>query len=453
MRIIVAGCGKLGMLLAENLTMENHRVTVIDKDPEVLARCEDNFDVRCCPGSCVNVSVLEEADIKHTDILIATTISDETNMLCSMIGKKLGVQYTIARIRDPEYLGSINFITGELNIDAIVNPERSTAREISRMLRLPFAASVETFARGMVEMVEIRITGDEPFVGVPLNDLFSKYKTMPRVLFCAVSRGKEAIIPNGEFIIQEGDSIFVVADPASTSKFFKYIGKDTRTPKNALIIGGSRIAYYLSNILSDSNIHTKLIESNEEKARMLDSELERTDVVVGDGTDVNLLMSEGLASFDSFIALTDRDEENIMAGLYAKTATSAKVVVKSNRMNYTELLSGMNMDGVISATQIAYNIIIRAVRARANSTGSAVQRMYRIMGARAEALEFIASPDATYIGKPLSTLHIAKGAIVAVIVHGNKVIVPFGGDMIQAKDRVIIITMNKGITDLSDVLK
>jgi len=453
MRIIVAGCGKLGMLLAENLTLEGHRVTVIDKDQEVLSRCEDSYDVRTCHGSCVTNSVLEEADIKHTDVLIVTTISDETNMLCCLIGKKLGAKYTIARIRDPEYLGSINFITSELCIDAIANPERATAREISRMLRLPFAASVETFARGLVEMVEIRVSGDEPFVGVPLNDLFSKYKSMPRVLFCAVSRGKEAIIPTGEFVIQEGDSIFVAADPATTTKFFKYIGKDTRTPKNALIIGGSRIAYYLANNLNESNIHTKIIETNEEKARMLDSELDRTSVVVGDGTDVNLLMSEGLKSFDAFIALTDRDEENIMAGMYAKTVTNAKVVVKNNRLNYSELLSSMSMDGVISATQTAYNIIVRAVRARANSTGSAVQRMYRIMGARAEALEFIASPGAPYVNKPLSTLQIMKGAIVAVIVHGNKVIVPFGGDMIQENDRVIIITMNKGVLDLSDVLK
>lgn len=452
MRIIVAGCGKLGMLLAENLTNEGHRVTVIDKDPDVLSHCEDILDVRGCHGSCVSVSVLEEADIKHADVLIGTTISDETNMLCCLIGKKMGAKYTIARIRDPEYIGSVNFITGEFAIDVIANPERATAREISRMLRLPFAANVETFARGLVEMVEIRVTGDEPFVGCPLNELGTKCKGMPRVLFCAVTRDKEAFIPTGDFVIKEGDSIAIAADPATTTSFFKFIGKDTRAAKNALIVGGSRIAYYLSTILTDSNIKTKLIENNEEKARKLDMELEKTEVVWGDGTDKNLLLSEGLESFSAFIALTDRDEENIMAGLYAKTVSNAKVIVKNNRLNYTELLEGLGMDGIISPTQIANNIIVRAVRARSNSTGSAVQRLYRIMGARAEAIEFIANKGAGYLNRPLSKLHITEGAIVAMIVHDHKATVPFGGDVIQENDHVVVITMKKGIIDLNDVL-
>ena len=453
MRIVIAGSGKLGSMLARTVSAEYHDVTVIDEDQAALDRMED-LDVLPVKGNAVSINSLEEADIKHADILVATMRSDESNMLCCLISKRLGAKYTIARIRDPEYLKSMSFVTQELGIDYVANPERATAREIGRMLRFPFTASgVETFARGLVEMVEMRVNGDEPFVGIPLSEYFRNRTANLRVLFCGIMRQGQAIIPKGDFIIREGDNIFVCADYASITSFFRILGKNTKAAKDAMIVGGSRIGFYLCNILEEAGVKTKLIEQNEEKARHLDELLRSTTVICGDGTDQEMLLSEGLKTTDAFVALTDRDEENLMAGLYATHSSNARIIVKSNRLNYSQLLTEMGLESIISPSQIACNIILRAIRARIAGEKSGVERMYRIMDGQAEALEFIVKEGESYLGKTLNDLNVDPDTIVAVIVRGNRVIVPFGGDVIEAGDRVVIMTKRQGVASLGDVLK
>ncbi|MBQ3079661.1 MAG: Trk system potassium transporter TrkA [Clostridia bacterium] len=452
MRIIIVGCGKMGLLLAERLIAEKHDVTLIDRDEAVLEHAMDTLDALTIKGNGVSVATLQEADIKHTDIVIATTVSDETNMLCCLTSKLQGAKYTIARIRDPEYLTSLHFITKELFINYVVNPERATAREISRMLRLPFAASIETFARGRVEMVEIRATGREPFVEIPLKDLYKKHSSLPRVLFCAIERSGRAIIPKGDFIIHSGDKVFIASDTPTISAFFKAMGKDTRGVHDAMIVGGSRIAYYLAQLLQDSGVKTTIIENKPHKARWLSEELKDATIIQGDGTDQQLLLSEGLSDAQSFITLTDRDEENLMAGMYASRHTKGKVIVKSNRTSYSELLKDMGLESIISPTQIACNIVLRTVRARANADGTTVERMYSLIGGNAEALEFIPRAGASYLGIPLKNLKIHENVLVAVIVRSGHVLVPFGDDTIEADDHVVIITKEMGIVDLGDVI-
>ncbi len=452
MRILIVGGGKMGGMLAERLTQEKHDVTIIDRDEAVLDRINETLDALTVKGSGVSVDSLNEADAKHADIVIAATVSDETNMLCCLTAKRLGAKYTIARIRDPEYLGSLYFLQKELSINYVVNPERATAREISRMLRLPFAVSIETFARGLVEMVEFKADGREPFIGVPLRDLYKRHPLLPRVLFCLVERDHKPIIPKGDFIIREGDSVFAASDTSTISKFFTAIGKNTRGAQNAMIIGGSRIAYYLAASLRDTSVKAKIIEYKPEKARWLSEELHGVTIIQGDGTNQQLLLSEGLHSANAFIALTDRDEENLMAGLYATRHTEGKVIVKNNRMNYSELLNSMGLDSIVSPMQIACNIIMRTVRARANTVGTTVERMYRLMSGKAEALEFVVKADAPYIGVQLKDLHVSENALVAVIVRGGHVLVPFGEDTIEADDHVVMITKETGIVDLGDML-
>lgn len=452
MRIAIVGCGKMGSILADRLVAEKHDVTIIDRDEQVLENCMDRLDALTVKGSGVSVQTLTEADIKHMDIVIATTVSDETNMLCCLTANRLGAKYTIARIRDPEYLGSMSFLSKELYIDYVVNPERATAREISRVLRLPFAVSIETFARGRVEMVEFRAEGTEPFVGVPLSELYTRFKQLPQVLFSAVEREQKAFIPRGDFVIQPGDSVFVTAAPATITAFFKALGKNTRGVHDTMIVGGSRIAYYLSVLLHESGVNTTIVERSPEKSRWLSEELPFTDIIQGDGTDQQLLLSEGLNNNDAFIALTDRDEENIMTGLFALHNSSCKVIVKNNRLNFSELMRSMGMDGVISPLQIACNIILRTVRTRANAGGTTVERMYRLMDGKIEALEFVARQGAPYIGKPLSALRVREGALIAVIVRGSTVRVPFGSDTIEGEDRVVVVTRETGIMDLGDII-
>jgi len=451
MKILIVGCGKLGMLIAEKLIEEKHNITIVDRNEDVLNDCLETLDALTVKGSGVSFDTLQEADVKNTDIVIATTMSDETNMLCCLMAKKLGAKYSVARIRDPEYLSGLSFLTKELNINYVVNPDRATAREISRMLRLPFASSIETFARGLVEMVEIRTKGHEPFVDIPLKELYKRYPSLPKVLFCIVEREKRAIIPKGDFIIHEGDSVFITADTTTVTNFFKAIGKNTRGVHDAMIIGGSRTAYYLARSLSDSGVKTTIIESRAEQARFLSELLEDVAIIHGDGTDHELLMSEGLDTADAFIALTGRDEENMLTGLYASHNTNAKVIVKNTRLNYPDLLKKIGLESIVSPRQIACNIILRTVRARANTDGTMVERMYSLINGKAEALEFIARADASYIGIPLRTLKIKEDALVAVIVRNGHVRVPFGDDEIRADDHVIIITMGTGISDLEDI--
>ena len=450
MRIAIVGCGKMGSMLADRLVAEKHDITIIDRDPQVLQNCMDTLDALTVRGSGVSSEALREAEIQRADIVIATTVSDETNMLCCLTAKNMGAKYTIARIRDPEYLKSVPFLTKELSINYVVNPERATAREISRMLRLPFATSVETFARGRVEMVEFRLTGKEPFVGISLAEFNRRYPKFPRVLFCAVRREQNPYIPKGDFVMREGDSVFVASDPATITSFFKSLGRNTRDAHDVMIIGGSRIAYYLSGLLHESGVNATLIEHNEKKARWLSEELPYTTIIRGDGTDQNLLLSEGLNNCDAFIALTDRDEENLMTGLYALQNGKTKVIVKNNRENYSSLMRAMGMDGIVSPLEIACNIILRTVRARANIGGTAVERMYRLMDGKAEALEFIARGGAPYIGIPLKDLN--PSALIAVIVRGNHVRVPFGDDTIEEDDHVVVITRDTGIMDLNDIM-
>ena len=450
MRIVIVGCGKMGGTLADRLVAEKHDVTIIDRDPQVIDNCLDKLDALAVRGSGVSAEALKEAEIQRADIVIAATVSDETNMLCCLTAKNMGAKYTIARIRDPEYLKSVPFLTKELSINYVVNPERATAREISRMLRLPFATSVETFARGRVEMVEFRLTGTEPFVGVSLAEFNQRYPKFPRVLFCAVRRDQKPYIPKGDFVLREGDTVFVASASATITSFFKAIGRDTRGAHDVMMIGGSRIAYYLSVLLHESGVNTTLIEHNEKKARWLSEELPNTNIIQGDGTDQQFLLSEGLNNCDAFIALTDRDEENLMTGLFALQNGKIKVIAKNNRENYSAFMRAMGMDGIVSPLEVACNIILRTVRARANIGGTAVERMYRLMDGQAEALEFIARSGAPYIGVPLKNLN--PSALIAVIVRGNQVRVPFGDDIIEEEDHVVIITRDTGIMDLNDIM-
>ncbi len=451
MRIVIAGCGKLGSMLARTLADETHDVTVIDQDNAPLEKLED-IDVLPVKGNAVSINTLEEADVKHADIFICTMRSDESNMLSCIFAKQIGAKYTIARIREPEYLKSMSFVTQELAVNYVANPERATAREISRMLRLPFATSgVETFAKGLVEMVELRVAGDEPFVGKPISDVFKSRQANNRVLFCGLKRGDKSIIPKGDTVIQEGDSVFVAADYASLTSYLRYIGKNTKAAKDAIIVGGSRTAYYLANILNESGVKTKLIEMNQERALYLDEMLEDTTVICADGTDQELLLSEGLINADSFIALTDRDEENLMAGLYATRVSKGRVIVKNSRTSYSSLLKEMGLDSIISPTQIACNIILRAVRTRLAGEKAGVERIYRVMDGQAEAIEFVAQEGASYLSTPLSELTVDSDSLVAVIVRGTKVVVPFGSDTIEKGDHVVVMTKRTGLASLEDM--
>ena len=453
MRILVIGSGKMGSSLAQSLIAEGHDVTVIDRSDTVIQRGQDTLDAMFIHGSGVSVDTLKEADVQHADIVIAATMGDEINMLSCLTAKRLGAQYTIARIRDPEYLSTLPFLQKELSIDYVINPERATAREISRMLRFPSAGMVESFARGQVEMSDFRAAEGDGVVGVPLRDMYRKNKLLPQVLFCAVERGDDLIIPKGDFVIKAGDRVHVVSDVKTITQFFEALNKGFSNIKSVMIMGGGRIGYYLANMLLGMKIKVSLIELSSEKARSLSELLPGATIIQGDGTDQELLESEGLSDIHAFVPLSGRDEENLMAGFYAVQRGVRKVIVKSNRDNYSAIMHNMGLDSIISPKTVACNNILRTVRTRASRATGAVERVYRLMGGRAEALEFIAQPNAPYIHVPLKNLNISDDALIAVIVREGQVQVPFGNDTIEAGDHVVAISRRPGISDLGQIVR
>ena len=453
MRILIAGAGKVGHTLATELLREKHDITVIDQDEEVIRKITDTLDVMCVLGNSANASTLMEAEVERADILIAATATDEINMLCCLIGKHLGAEFTIARIRDPEYNESLFMLQHDMGIDMTINPERATAQEISRMLRYPFATNIAPFAKGRVELVEFLAHEGDVICGKPLKTLTGHHSNMPKVLFCAVERVGEVLIPGGEFIIAPGDRVHVAADLVTITQFFRYIGRSAKPIKDVMVLGGGRISYYLAKMVEKMNIRVSMFEINPEKAKLLSDQLPHADVIEGDGTDQDLLEQENLAGMDAFIALSDRDEENLMTGLYARTHGVPKVVVKTNRYAYKDVISNLGLENLVSPRISTCNALLRYVRARVNAHGTQVEKLYRLVDGKAEALEFIAKKGDPYIGIPLKHLSVRKGALVAIILLKAKVIVPFGDDVIEAGDQVVIISTASGISDLNEVIK
>ncbi|MDO4547226.1 MAG: Trk system potassium transporter TrkA [Clostridia bacterium] len=447
MNIVIVGGGKVGYALADVLARENHDVTMIDNDQEALDRACNTLDIMGVFGNGANVKTLIEAGVDHADMLICVTAEDEINMVCSLMAKKLGAKYVISRIRDPEYTESLNILQSEMGIDMAINPERGAAFEISRLLRYPFAGSIETFAHGRVEMVEFRVEQSDRIAGVPIMSLPLK---QPKVLYCAVERDGAVIIPDGKFVMRVGDRVHVAGEISDVTNYFKKLGRNTHHAKSALLIGGGDISYYLARIMTNMDMH--VIELKSDRCKYLSEEFPNLTVINGDGTDQELLMQENISQLDALVCITDRDEENLLTGLFGVKCGVGKVIVKINRLNYLELVSNMGIDSVISPKYSTASAILRQVRARAHSRGSSIEKIHRIVSAQAEVLEFTATEGASYIGVPLSKLHINKGILVGVIVRNEKVIIPSGSDHIEPGDTVMLVAMARGIADLEDEL-
>ena len=452
MRIIIIGAGKVGYTLAERLTAEEHDVIVIDKSDVVIDRCTDSLDVLCIKGNGANAKVLLEAGVDKANIVIASTESDETNMLACLISKRLGAQYTISRIRDPEFNESQMLLQNELGINVAINPERATALEISRLLRYPFAGSIESFAKGQVEMVEFRAQETDQIVGIAMKDLAGRIPGLPRILYAIVERNNNVYIPGGDFVILPGDRVFVSGDMLTITEFFRFLGRTKHKVRSVMMLGGGRISYYLSRFIIPMGIHVTLFELDPKKARILSEQLPKADVILGDGTNQDILEEQGLSQMDAFVSLSNRDEENLMTGMYAARKGVEKVIVKNSRTTYQGILSDLGLDSVINPQNITSSTILRYVRARVNSNGTRIERLYRLLGGEAEAIEFIARKGDSYIGIPLKDLAMRKGTLVSVIVRQGKVIIPFGKDHIEVDDHVIVISRETGLSDLNEVI-
>ena len=451
MNIIIVGAGKVGTTIADQLSSENHNITIIDLNQKKVEEAEEEFDAMGIVGNGASHQVQVEAGVMDAELLIAVTGSDELNLLCCLIAKKTGKCQTIARVRNPIYSKEVNFIKRQMGLSAVINPELTAAQEISQLLRLPYAKKVDTFARGRVEMIKFRMNPELHMDGLQVADIISKMKC--DIMICGVERQGQVVIPNGDFVLKNNDLVSMMAVPKETAKFFRKMGIPTHQAKSTLIVGGGTIAYYLAKQLLEMRVDVRIIEQNKERCEMLSEQLPEATILQGDGTDKEFLLEEGLMHADSFVALTNMDEENLMLALLARKYSNAKLIAKVNRIHFEEVVDELDIDSVIYPKNLAADHIVRYTRAMQNSLGSNVETLYKILDGQAEALEFVIREDSSVTNQRLMDLPLKDHLLVCYISRYGKLKMARGQDMLKVGDSVIIVTTHKGLHDITDILK
>ena len=452
MKIVIAGCGKIGTSILSSLVAEGHDVVAIDTKDESVNEISNIYDVMTVCGSAVDFDTLTEAGVDKANMFVAVTGSDELNMLACFIAKRMGAQHTIARIRDPGYdEKALAFMKQQLDLSFVINPERFAADELFNLLKLPAAVNVETFSARNLEMVQLVLKPDSPLNGISLADLRRKYKA--KYLVSAVSRGGEVFIPDGSFVLQSGDRIGLTAAANEVQRLLKMLGIVQRQARRVMILGGSTTAFYLAEKLLDSGNAVTVIEKDENRCAEFAEKLPQDAVVIhGDGCQQELLLEEGITDMDAFVSLTGMDEQNILISYFASTKSVPKVITKVNRSEYISMAERLGIDSIISPRKIISDILSRYARALQNSVGSNVETLYRLMDGKVEAPEFNVRADFKGLKIPLKDLKLKQDILIAGLTRGRKAIIPSGEDFIQAGDKVVVIVTGQRLFDLDDIL-
>ncbi len=453
MNIIVVGIGKVGYTVADQLTQENHDVTIIDTDEDVINDTLQDIDVIGVIGNGATSRVLSDAGIEDCDMLIALTGSDELNIITCLLAKKMGADSTIARVRNIEYNRDLNIIKDSLGLTMSVNPEREAAVEIQRILKFPTARNVTFFGHDQVDLLTFTANRSCALTDKAIKDSFSKLRT--QALACAVERGEAVYIPTGDFIIEENDTVAVLTPAKTAPEFFKQIGLKSQNIKNIMIIGGGKIAVYLANILNHININTTIIEKDLQTALSLSEMFPNINVVHGDGTNRSLLLEEGLLDADAFVCLTGIDEENIVLSLFAKNASpKIKTITKVNHTLFREVIKTLDIDSVVYPKFTTAGTILKSVRAKASGQErNEVQALTRIINNKVEAIEFEVTAESKLLNKTLSELDIREHILLGSITRGDDVIIPKGSDSLKIGDTVVVVTTTERLSRLDDILK
>ena len=451
MKIIIAGAGRIGGSLAEVLSKEGHDITVVDRDMETISHISNDIDVICIEGSATNPDVLRDAGAGEAELLIAATEQDEVNMVCGISARKLGTGHVVARVRDTDYLGKTEFLREALGISQLFNPEYECAKEISRILRFPSAARVDAFSKGSVEIVEYRVQPGSVLNGLALRDLHKEFGA--KVLVSLAERDGKAIIPRGDFVLQEGDTLSIMGASREVRKFFMAAGAYIRPVRNVMIVGGGRTGAYLARILQESGIAVSVIEQSRARCEELCELLPEARIICGDASRSDVLLEEGIERADGFVALNRDDGDNILTSIYARHCGVGKVVTRINHEHFAEILTGQNLDSIVIPKKIVVQQIVRYVRAMSNSAGSSMETLYRLADGKAEALEFKVNEGAKCIGVPLRELELKPNVLIAAVIRGGKSIVPDGSMEIQAEDHVVLVAESGKIATINDMMR
>ena len=449
--VIIVGCGKVGAALVEQLIREGHDITVIDSDARKIQEITDQYDVMGLAGNGASYSMQMEAGIENADLLIAVTGSDELNLLCCTVAKRVGDCAAIARVRNPDYSTEVGYLREKLGLAMIINPDLEAAKEAARVLSLPTALEVDSFAHGQAELISFTVPQGNMLDGMEIAELGKSIRL--EILICAVEREGEVYIPSGNFTLRAGDNISFAATRSSARKFLRQIGFDVDQVKSVMIIGGGKTAYYLAKMLLNSGVSVKIIELNAARCEELSVLLPKAIIINGDGSSEELLREEGITTVEGFVPLTGIDEENVMLTLFASRVSQAKVITKIDRINFKNVISSLNLGSVIYPRYITSEAIIAYVRAKKDSMGSNIETLYHMFDHRVEAIEFRVDSPSSVTDVPLTELPIKEGILIACINRRGKIIIPSGQDSIRVGDTVIIVTRHAGFDEIDNILR
>ena len=452
MNIIIVGCGKVGSTIANQLCNEGYDVTVIDNNPNKLRAVSDGMDAMAMVGDGTSYTTLREAGIENADVLIAVTDSDEKNLLCCVIGKRTGNLAAIARVRNPVYSNEREFLQKGFGLAMLINPESAGAEEMGRIFRFPSAIDIETFAKGKIELLTVRIPEKSLLAGKPLTYIHQKLRT--DVLVAVVRRKGQVIIPSGDFVIEAGDLVSVIAEHEQAHEFFRKIGIETHRVRDVLIIGGGKMTYYMAKNLAASGIGIKIIEKDLKRCEVLSELLPDAEIICGDGTDEDLLLEEGIEKVDGVAAVTGMDEQNIMLTLFARSQSdNVKTVTKVGKLSFTKVIDSLDLGSVVNPKETTAEYIIQFVRSMRASMGSNVENLYKIASGEAEAIEFHVTEKTRAVSIPLVKLNTKKNILIGKIFRNGRAFTPTGHDSIEVGDSVILVVLSKDkIRDLDDIL-
>ena len=434
LNIIIVGCGKVGTTLVEQLVKEGHDITIVDKNAKKIQELISLYDIMGIVGNGASFSVQQDAGIENADLIIAVTESDELNLLCCTLASK-----------------EIVYLREKLGLAMVINPELEASREASRILCLPTALEVNTFANGQAELIKYKIPEGNPLVGTTIAEL--SRKTATSLLICVVEREGEIYIPSGDFTMKKNDVISFCTQRNFSRTFFEDLSVKTNQVKNTMIIGGGKAAYYLAKRLIGMGINVKIIENDRQRCEDLSVLLPKAIIINGDGTDEELLKEEGIEYAESFVALTGIDEENILLTLHARQVSNAKTITKINRINFKDVISRLDLGSVVYPRYITSEAIIAYVRAKNESGDSNIETLYHLFDHRVEAIEFKVDQESEVTGTPLQALDLKRHLLVAFINRNGKIIIPSGQDTIERGDTVMVVTTHTGFNDITDILK
>lgn len=434
MNILIIGAGEVGFQLTKRLSAEKHNITILEKDPAIAHRAEEQLDALVLIGSGSSYEDLKRAKIEETDIFAAMSNVDEVNLLACRYAQKLNIPHKIARVRNPEYIESdFIFSQQEMGIDLLIHPEKETADAIVRLIRQSGATDIVEFAEGKIQLLGIRLEANSPVIHKTLQEIWSEYNNLTARIV-AINRKERTIIPSGNDVLVPGDQVFVICDKELIPTIVKITGKEDVTIQNIMILGGGLIGRYVAREL-EHKMNIKIIESRSEKSEEIADILKKTLVIHGDGTDMDLLALEGIIDMDSFIAVTGDDETNIISTLMARHLRVPRTIALVNKTEYLPITPTIGMDAVVSKKLLTVNAILRFIQK------STFERIVTIPGVEAEIIEIIAQADSKITKKPLKDIHFPKFSIVGAVQRNEKVIIPLGDTQIQAGDRVVIFSL------------